>query len=143
MERRCPALAGAEALMKILSSLSLAAAVLASIPFSAMAAANPALDFHTFERRFGDSGAIFAGYDQVRQAVPAGSAVEDARALLRRAGAQCDSVDANASQLRCYYRDLLGAEQYSASYATWDVALDLAGGKVSAVRVVRSTEQRS
>lgn len=137
--------------MKNFAGTILSAALLLAAPATAGATtslpSSPALsaplDFHLFEAGLARTGQVESGAAQVRAAIPAGTDAHAAVALLRAAGASCQSLDRHPEALGCFYRETIGAEQYLRTYATWDMTLSIADGKVRAVEVARSTEQRS
>ncbi len=121
--------------------LSLAAAAMGAATALAAPLPSPALDFHLFESKLARSGDVSEGYGEVRGAIAAGEDVTSAVSVLRHAGAHCQSVNGHKSVLECYYREVLGVADYTTTYATWDVRLQLNDGKVAAVAVERTTDQ--
>lgn len=129
--------------MKIISSIILAAAVLSGVPAQAKDVEYSSLDLHGFERNYAQLGMTTSGYDRVREAVPVGSDAVDAVAVLRHAGAHCQSPKPEKTDIKCFYRELLSVDDYVNTFATWDIRFQLDAGKVSAVSVERTTEQHS
>jgi len=125
---------------KILVS-SLAAALMTCVSAQAATVPADALDFHQFEASFGRTGEVPEGYAQVRDTIPAGLAATDAVALLRHAGAHCQSTATHKSEVECYYREEIGIADYSNTYATWDMHIQLSDGKVAALAIERTTDQ--
>lgn len=129
--------------MKFLSGVVLAAAVLSGVPVQAVDTGHGPLDMHAFERTYAQAGKTSSGYDRVREAVPVGSDAALAVDALRHAGAHCQSAKPSRSSIECYYSELLSVDDYVNTYATWDIRLDLAQGKVAIVSVERTTQQHS
>ncbi|WP_225007321.1 hypothetical protein [Novosphingobium percolationis] len=129
----------------LLASPAMAGAM--TTPPSSLPPSSPALpaplDFHLFEADLARTGQVESGAAQVREAIPAGTDARVAVAMLRAAGASCQSPDRHPEAVGCYYRETIGAEQYLRTYATWDMTLSIADGKVRSVAMARSTEQRS
>ncbi|MCJ2176967.1 hypothetical protein MTR64_00160 [Novosphingobium sp. 2580] len=121
----------------------LAAAVLSGMPARADDLEYSTLDLHGFERAYVSGGLAVSGYDRVREAVPVGSDVANAVAILRHAGAHCQSPKPQRNSINCFYSELLSIDDYVNTYSTWDIHLDLDGGKVSTVSVERTTRQHS
>ncbi len=137
--------------MKIFAGTILSCVLLSASPAIADAAADAApprplsapLDFHLFEAGLERTGQVGSEVERVREAIPAGTDARAAVALLRAAGASCQSLAHHREALGCYYREPISAEQYLRTYATWDMTLTIDDGKVRAVDVARATEQRS
>ena len=127
--------------MKNFLLLSLATAAMGAATAQAAPLPSSTLDFHLFESKLAHSGDVSEGYDEVRGAIASGEDVASAVSVLRHAGARCQSVNGHKSVLECYYREVLGVADYTTTYATWDVRLQLTEGKVAAVAVERTTEQ--
>lgn len=131
-----------EIIMKNLLALAFAASLMSGAPVPVAAqAAGPGLDFHLFENTYVRNGSPEAGYEAVRRALPAGEDLQSGLALLRQAGAHCGSARENG-QVDCFYRERISVDDVVDTYATWNVQLNLAGGKVADVAVARVLDQR-
>lgn len=128
--------------MKILMASPLAVVLMAGVPAQATDGLKDALDFHRFEAKFARTSDVPAGYAEVRAAVSTGLDAASAVAMLRHAGAHCPSATPARSALSCYYRETIEVADTTATYATWNVRLQLNDGKVSDVSIERTTEQR-
>lgn len=137
--------------MKIFAGTILSCVLLSASPAIAGTVADGAsprsssapLDFHLFEAGLERTGQVGSEVERVREAIPAGTDARAAVALLRAAGASCQSIERHPGDLGCYYRETIGAEQYLRTYATWDMTLSISDGVVRAIDVARSTDQRS
>jgi len=127
--------------MKKFLVFSFAVALMTYAPAQAAAASLDALDFHQFEATYARTGDVPEGYAQVHEAIATGLAATDAVALLRRAGAHCQSTATHKSELECYYREEIGFADYTNTYATWDMHIQLNDGKVAALAIERTTDQ--
>jgi len=84
--------------------------------------------------------------DQLSRSVPIGTNVEDAVAVLRKAGARCgraSSAGVSGAYLTCAFRDV--EFPYGGDYTdnvTWKVTMPLQDGRVSGLNVTRDWTRR-
>lgn len=117
---------------------SLAKAALLSVPL--MLGVTPALandarmpSFWSLDYHYGAEGGVEAARREIGERIPAGTPLDAARALLRHAGARCET---RPDAMQCSY-DETHAVDDAIQDASWTIDVAAADGRVSAVTIDR------
>lgn len=97
-------------------------------------------DFRGIENRLEGDSALAEGRTAVVDAIPLGTPLMDAEAILQEAGAQCKPKHNDAQTLRCIYNDVRIGDN-SIGHVRWNTMLHTADGKVVSLSVNRGVDQ--
>ncbi len=106
----------------------------------AFPAASTGPDFRGIENRLEGDSALAEGRTAVVGAIPPGTPVVTAEAILQDAGAQCKPKHNDAQTLRCIYNDVRIGDG-SIDHVQWHTLLYTAGGKVVSLSVNRDVDR--
>ncbi len=120
--------------------------VLALACLSANAHASPATntapDFRGIEDRMEGDNALAEGRTAVVGAIPPGTQVADAEAILKSAGALCKPKRRDAQTLRCIYNDVRVGDE-TIDHVQWSTLLHVVDDKVVSLFVDREVDRHS
>ncbi len=120
----------------ILIRAAMLAATLVAVP--AAFAAQPAVSFRTIEFNAGDR--VAEAHNALGSAIPAGTSLATAEAVLSDAGAKCRPSRHETDTIRCLYREMSAADE-SFDDIRWTTHLRTAGGLVTNLTVDRTVDR--
>ncbi len=127
--------------MKVVRSLLLAAAfVTPAFAPAVVHAATPAVSFRAIEYGYADSDHVVQARAALGGAIPAGTPLTAAEAVLSDAGAVCRPSRKQPDTVRCLYHQMSAADE-SFDDIRWTTRLHVAGNTVSDLTVDRTVDR--
>lgn len=121
------------------------AILLAASGFSSVAHAEPANNIHNFrdiEYGYTGEGSVEQARLQMLDAIPSGTPLQDAEAVLQRAGAHCRASKHQPETVRCLYNEMTAADE-NFDDIRWTTRLHVVGDQVADFTVDRQIDTHS
>jgi hypothetical protein len=119
--------------------------MLAAFGMSTMANAEPVNsinNFHEIEYGYTDASSVEQVHTQLLGAIPTGTRLQDAEALLQRAGAHCRPSRHEPETVRCLYNEMSAVDE-NFDDIRWTTRLHVVGDQVADLAVDRQVDTHS
>jgi hypothetical protein len=121
------------------------ALLIATFGICSAASADPASSIHNFrdiEYNYTDARSVDSVRAQLLDAIPAGTRLQDAEALLQRAGAHCRLNRHDPETVHCLYNEMSAVDE-NFDDIRWTTRLHVVGDQVSDLTVDRQVDTHS